>query len=305
MKLSMTTFGLDACYSEEQAIQILAESGFDAIDLSLIGCSDGSHPYNGPEALERAKKIRALGETLGITFNQTHSLYPVYKYAEEVFNRTMFERMARSIEVTAELGAKHIVVHPFSTPCGSEWDMNVDFFERLTPYIRGTGVKVALENTPAFEPPRKKKTITIMGGQLVTGEESFPRKAFRRVGSLSSNLKELLEVLDKDCFAACLDVGHCGLVYEEPEVAIRTLGDRLECLHIHDNDGYSDLHTIPYDRIGSVDWDGVLTALREISYKGDFTFETCNFALNFPKELHKEALCLLEKTGRYMMSRLV
>lgn len=304
MRVSMTTFGLDLCHGEERTIEMLAESGFNAADLSLIGCMHADDPYNQKDYLQRARRIRALGESLGVTMNQTHSLYPVYKHNEEEFNATAYERLVRSIEITAELGAKHIIVHPFSLQYGDEWSRNIEFFASLTPYLKGTGVKVALENTFNYAPGRTKPQTTVGGGIINHGDETIPRRHFRRPGSTARDLLEMLNALDEDCFAACLDTGHSVLLHDEPDEAIRILGKRLECLHVHDNDGYLDLHHIPYDRNGSIYWDRVIGALREVGYAGDMTLESFNYVLSFPEELHVDALRLLAQTGKYLAKQL-
>lgn len=304
MKLSMTTFGLDICFGEWEAVRMLAESGFDAVDLSLSAMLNDDHPYNGKDYLSKAKQLRNYGESLGISFNQTHSLYPVYKQDDYTFNTSTFRKMLNTIEVSAAIGAKHIVVHPFSVDYGSEWNRNLDYFGTLEPYLRDAGIKIALENTFRYVPARKKKNIAISGINLIETEDVIPRKSMERIGGQSRSLLAMLEALDERCYAACLDVGHSLLVHEEPEDAIRILGNRLESLHIHDNDGVTDLHAIPYDRTGCINWDAVTAALKETGYRGDFTMEACNYLLCFPDALKMDALRLLERTGRYLMERI-
>ncbi|MBQ8005797.1 MAG: hypothetical protein IJ303_05755 [Clostridia bacterium] len=38
--------------------------------------------------------------------------------------------------------------------------------------------------------------------------------------------------------------------------------DRLKALHVHDVDGHSDLHTLPF--FSKIDWNSILKALRGI-----------------------------------------
>lgn len=303
MKLSMTTFGLDICFNEKEAVRMLAESGFDAVDLSLSAMLEDDHPYNAPDRLQKARQLREYGQSLGVTFNQTHSLYPVYRQDDYAFNTSAFRKILNTIEVSAEIGAKHIVVHPFSVDYGSEWNRNLDYFGALEPYLKDAGIKIALENTFRYAPARTKTSVGISGIHLVQTQTPISRKSMERVCGRSRSLLAMLESLDERCYAACLDIGHCLLMHEEPEDAIRILGNRLESLHVHDNDGVSDLHAIPYDRTGCVDWDGVTLALNEIGYQGDFTLEACNYVLAFPDELKMDALKLLERTGRYLMDR--
>ena len=52
---------------------------------------------------------------------------------------------------------------------------------------------------------------------------------------------------------------------------IRTLGHRIQALHIHDNDGRYDSHQIPGSM--TIDFDAILHALKAVDYKGYFTLE--------------------------------
>ena len=81
---------------------------------------------------------------------------------------------------------------------------------------------------------------------------------------------------------------------------IRQLGhNRVGALHIHDNDLYEDLHTLPF--IGKINWKEVMDSLREIDYQGNFTYENTCFFKSFPDDLLMNGLILSEKVGRYLM----
>lgn len=105
---------------------------------------------------------------------------------------------------------------------------------------------------------------------------------------------------------ACLDVGHVGLPSGDAEAwdFIKILGhDRLQALHIHDNDYTNDQHLIPY--AGSIDWSQVTKALGQIDYAGDFTYE-CLFKRMFNQVDHKVITPLLkftEQIGRHLIDQ--
>ncbi len=53
-------------------------------------------------------------------------------------------------------------------------------------------------------------------------------------------------------------------------------GSYLKALHIHGNDGESDMHIMPYGQAyyrGYIDWIEVVRALKNIDYKGLFNLE--------------------------------
>ena len=53
---------------------------------------------------------------------------------------------------------------------------------------------------------------------------------------------------------------------------IRVLGDRVACLHTHDNNEVDDLHYPPF--MFDLNWDDIAKALAEIDYNGYITLES-------------------------------
>ena len=52
---------------------------------------------------------------------------------------------------------------------------------------------------------------------------------------------------------------------------ILALGDKVKCLHIHDNDLHNDSHLIPFSM--NIDFGAVVRALKIINYGGYLTLE--------------------------------
>jgi sugar phosphate isomerase/epimerase len=90
---------------------------------------------------------------------------------------------------------------------------------------------------------------------------------------------------DPEAFTVCLDIGHVALCGREPDDAIRTIGSRLGCLHVHDVNYREDLHTLP--GASKVNWDKVCRALAQVDYQGSFNMESDAFYLGFIPEQHK------------------
>lgn len=51
-------------------------------------------------------------------------------------------------------------------------------------------------------------------------------------------------------------------------------GSRLMALHLHDNDGSSDQHCLPFD--GTVDWQKVMKNISQTGYQGAVALEVNN-----------------------------
>lgn len=122
-------------------------------------------------------------------------------------------------------------------------------------------------------------------------------------------IDELNEIAGEEIFGFCFDVGHANILGKNLYQSVLALGGRLKILHIHDNDGVSDLHTMPYTfarswNSAATDWEGFLRGLREIKYEGVINFETFRCMESFPEELHPFVLRLLAEMGRYFSAQI-
>ncbi len=269
MKISTANRQLFEAFGWEKGLEILAESGFDCVDMTLTAMAkDPEDPYLRPDADELCRRIRAKAESLGMYFNQCHAPHRMDMSPWLEGDREhILHLLNTSIRLAGILGAKNIVVHPVQ--CMNylnndpEWikQVNVEFYSALIPAAREAGVTIAIENM--WQRNRFNKQI---------------------VSSVCSSPYELRAYVDAcnavaPLFTACLDIGHCLLTGHDPVNCIHVLGDRLGCLHVHDVDGVSDNHTCPMTL--KVDFPAVVEALRQVGYKGEFTLEAVNFYNNF------------------------
>ena len=77
---------------------------------------------------------------------------------------------------------------------------------------------------------------------------------------------------------------------------LMALKENLRTVHIHDNSTLSDAHLAPY--CGKLDFDRLVQALKDMDFKGYFTFEADNFMRNAPLEIKLASLSLLYKIGK-------
>ena len=78
-------------------------------------------------------------------------------------------------------------------------------------------------------------------------------------------------------------------------------GGRVKAVHIHDNGHRADDHTLPY--LGKLDWNAITSALGEIGYAGDFTFEVTNYLTPFDDALADQALAFQVTVGRHLIQK--
>lgn len=287
MKLVTNTYHLVSRLGDEKAIRLLADAGFDGIDWTFSQDMSEGSPWLADNWQEHARRLRSIADSCGVSFRQAHAPVPSSK-GDAVFDEAVKQKILRTMEAAAFLGIEYIIVHPKQHLPYREnreylFDESVEFYKSLLPYCEGWGIKICTENMWQ----RNKSTRVI--------EESVcaPPEEFR----------DMIDAVGSPFLTGCLDLGHCGLVGQDPARAVRVLGhDRVSALHVHDVDLVEDSHTIPFG--GKLDWDSITTALAEIDYKGDFTFEPNGYFHNTPTALWADGAKFLTQTGRYLMAQI-
>ena len=273
MLLSTSTGSIAKRLGLLEALAAIKNAGFDAYDFSLRPLtSQPDSPLMREDYLDFLREVKQTADTLGLVCNQAHATFPPEKYGNEEYNQATFARIIREIEAAAFVGAPIIVVHAVK-PLPKDVDPiaeNLRFYRSLIPYCEKYNIKIAVENLFELDELRDRRKPCCIG--------------------TSDKLAAFVDLLDSDWFTVCLDVGHAAINVEDPQDAIRTLGKRISCVHIHDNDFVNDRHTLPY--LGKADWDEVCKAFAEVGYEGYFTAETGTFEGSFPAELIPAALQL-------------
>ena len=287
MLLVTTTDSLEEKVGLKRAIKLINDAGFDAVDISFCGMAKDDNAFNQDNYLDYTYEIRDYAKEIGIGFVQAHAPFPVTQYDQD-FNEKMFKRVVRSMEISSILGVEDIVVHPpthidnLRQNIKEIESITVDFYKRLIPYCKKYNIRIATENMFTWDYHRGHWTASTNGTT-----ELFAK---------------MVNDLDSKWVKACVDVGHAGLTGDEACDMIKGLNKNISCLHVHDNDYRMDTHLMPY--CGDIKWDDVISALNDIEYKGNFTFEALRPFMNIPEELLLDALTLLCKIGRYIMSKL-
>ncbi|MBQ8552423.1 MAG: sugar phosphate isomerase/epimerase [Clostridia bacterium] len=269
----------------------LKECGFEAIDYNMdhflpgnIIVKDQLNDFwdkSLEELYEYFTPTKKAMEDSGLVFSQTHSSFPVYVDGNDKVNDYMVMVVEKSLAVCAFLRCPALVVHPFRCKdFAKENAVNLEMYRKMMPAAKKYGVIICLENS------------------------------YADMYADSILIDKLNEEAGAKCFGYCLDIGHANCGGGEFYKYITILGDRLTCLHIHDNDGANDSHMIPYTQtrgwnINRTNYDAMLEALRDINYQGNLSFESFRGMQALPKEVESEALRLLSAIGRYFRDRIL
>lgn len=285
MLISTEIGSLSKIFGEIESLRIVSEAGFDAYDLSLNELSrDENYFLNGDDYIEKAKKLKNYADSIGLVCNQSHAPFPTSKGDPE-YDKWIFEKVVRAMEIASICGAKIIIVHPNQhlnhAECGEElFKLNVDFYNRLIPYAKKFGIKIAVENM--WQRNKGSGAIT----------DSTCSRAWE--------FCKYIDAINSEWVVGCLDIGHASLMGADLPAFIKTMGNkRLKALHVHDNDFINDSHTAPF--FGKIDFESVCKALKEIGYSGDLTFETYNYFKKFPKDFCLNSTKFLYDIGRKLI----
>ena len=282
MLFSNQTEFLSGKYGLVRAVEMMIEAGYPAIDITMWDAS--ACPFTD-DYREIAARLKTMADAAGVKFVQAHA--PFARYARYI--NELVPLFPRAFEFCSLLGIENIVVHPIMKGhyYGNEqehFDMNIKFYQALAPLARTNKVKIAIENM------WDRHHVT---GRICDHVCADPHELCRYYDTLN----------DPDTFTICLDLGHVALCGREPEDAIRIIGrERLGCIHAHDVDYVSDLHTLP--GAAKIRWDEVARALGEIDYRGVFNMEADQFFTGFMEEHYPAVAKFMADTARTIANKI-
>lgn len=304
LKIGVQTKNAVFDHNPAEGFRVLHNAGFSCVDFSLNSYLLNTDLYQGkinPFFDRTVQELEAYfaphkqgAKEAGITINQMHMPYPIYipSGGAEINDYLWGNVALKSLEVCHFLECPYIVVHGFKLAkyLGSEeaeWDQTEKFIDYLAPTAKEMGITICIENL-----------YNSIGAHRMEGPCCNAEKAAERIDRINDRYHT--QVL-----GFCFDTGHANLIGLDFERFLTTLGMRLKVLHIHDNDGVTDLHQIPFtfaktrENKSSTDWDGFVRGLRNIHFDETLSFETAPVLTAFPEAMKEDALRFIVQVGEY------
>ncbi len=185
-------------------------------------------------------------KTYGLKLNDLHGsdgLEKSWVSAREYERLAGVELVKNRINMTARLGGNVVVMHIYAEPEPPEanqifWSQLQRSLDALEPYANWHGVRLAIEN--------------------LTRVDNF------------DTIEKLFARYSPDFLGLCYDSGHANIGQKRMH-RLEPLKERLLAIHLHDNDGHTDQHKIPFS--ATIDWPQLTALIAASAYTKPLTLE--------------------------------
>lgn len=261
-------------FEVEDAITQLQAAGFSYTELSI---------NHGKKLLERSGTPEQVGRALAIFAKNRDFSIPQghLSFKAGLCDSAVLDGLKRELDLFLGIGIENAVIHANGGSNLTEeerFQRRVENLSALAEYLNGTSLKLCLEN---------------LGSVPETHTVERIRKIMSAVGS--------------DQLGICLDTGHLHLVngkdlaQQSQREFICGAGKDLRAMHITNNSGGGDDHLMPFSSRFGIDYKEVMSALREIGYKGLFNLEILG-ENKAPMYIRNAKLDYIKKMTDYMTS---
>lgn len=240
------------------AIHRMHALGFSAIEL------EGVRRDNMLQVAEHRHEIKALCDDLGVSIINFCPILPDIVSPDARARREALALFQLGVEIAHDFGCATVQTDSYTPPLR---------FVGSRPYGSAIefGTQFQVEVDPAFDWPRLWDTLveSIRSCLDLMDGSGMTLTLEPRVGEIVANTDALLRLMDavgSPAFGAVLDAAHLHAQKEILPLSVEKLGSRIRFVHAADNDGRDNIHLAPGR--GTVDWAGVLAALKKHRYDG-------------------------------------
>ena len=231
------------------------KKGVECIEISLSGLVNGEKALGWTELKERFAEVKKAADEAGVRIWSIHMPYEKECDPSHPDSKTLrkgLEKYRRCIDAVSVLRPHILLYHPsFYQLEHGDRDKRIETLGKSMRSLSKWGKQIGAETV-----------IENMLGPTVERTDGYARA----IGRNLDEMQKIMKLVPKDVGVA-IDTNHAT----DPVALIRHFGSRVHTLHVCDGNGQKDRHAMPGG--GSVDWNGVLSALNDVGYRGPFLYE--------------------------------
>jgi sugar phosphate isomerase/epimerase len=195
------------------------------------------------------------------------------------YNENWFPNQEEQLKYIRECGLNIIYAHLGYQFIHNIWLDNemgeelVDRFKRDIKICKQNNIPLVIMHLTSVREPHINSEIGLKRLKEISifAKENDVKITFENT-KIKGNIDYVLDNIDDENVGMCFDSGHYH-VYFDDVLDWEKFKNRIFAIHLHDNDKSADLHLIPFD--GTLNWDCVVSNLKECNYNGPITMEFC------------------------------
>ncbi|HHY47790.1 MAG TPA: sugar phosphate isomerase/epimerase [Firmicutes bacterium] len=241
-----------------KAIKEMADLGFEYIEL------EGVRRDNLMEVYRNKEDIKRFCDDLGLKVVNFCPILPDLVSLDAAKRKEALDLFRVGVEIANFFGCTTIQTDSYTPPL--EFVGSAPYKEMIN---YGIQFKVKIDEAFSWSALWGALVDSIAKCNEYAKDAGLKFTLEPRVGEIISNtdaLLRLMDAVDDENFGAVLDTAHQHAQKEVLPLSVEKLGHRIYYLHVADNDGRDNLH-LGLGK-GTVDWDGVFTALKKHRFDG-------------------------------------
>lgn len=174
----------------------------------------------------------------------------------------------KDLEICKENNINVVVMHLTSKFVAPNPNLiGIERLQRIVDYAEKLGIKIAFENTKIF-----------------------------------GYLEYVFDHIKNENIGICYDSGHCHCHFDD-KFDWEKFKNKIFAVHLHNNDKSDDLHLLPFDKIGTIDWKKVMQNLKNAGFDGPIVLESCyrnHYEMQSIESFYKESFNQALELGKLL-----
>jgi sugar phosphate isomerase/epimerase len=246
-----------------QAIQDMADMGFEYIELEGLGAD------NLREVIDNRERLKQACQRAGVRVSDFALVLPELISTDEEEMERAVALFEEGVKTAVYLGSPFVWIDSHAPPLeiveGALLTQQLEF---------GQEYRVRIPEDFDWNQIWDRFVRSVGRCNQIAKENGVRLLIEPRVGEITSNseaLLRLIEAIDDDNFGVILDTAHQHAQKEILPLSVEKLGKHIRYVHIADNDGRDNWHWVP--GMGNIDWEAVFLALKKQGYDSYYAID--------------------------------